>query len=509
MKLQNAYFNRYNFGESDFVSPGKQLEYIASTKPDTAAIISISKVGEVSSITWELLHKSSNRLARLLSERGINSGSTVLVSLPNGIEHIVATYAIWKLGACYLPISNKTSVAELAEICCMATPDIAFSDYECCSATDCIGTDGFFDRLAGYSAEPLADTMAIPNMISLSGGTNGKIKLIRQNIPSGMSDGVIENWFKMSGMDFDQQQLLIGPLFHGAPHTAAFNGLFTGGTLIIPRNLCPDNIVRIIKEYRVEFMQIVPTLMNRMIKLKSLKSEDFESIKAICHTGGFCSAQLKQAWVDILSPERVYEIYSMTEVIGLTCIRGDEWLEHRGSVGRPIQGGKISIRDCEGNTLSAREIGEIFMTPPQNYFCTEYMNHKALEVKDGGFRSVGDIGYVDEDGYLYFSDRRSDMIVTGGENVFAAEVENVLLQHPDILDAVVVGIPDEEWGRRLHAVVEAMRDISKEELSAFLAQYLLPYKIPKTFEFVGLIRRKDNGKIVREKILQDCITRGV
>lgn len=254
---------------------------------------------------------------------------------------------------------------------------------------------------------------------------------------------------------------------------------------------------------------MVPTLMNRILKLENLNPEDFSSLKALCHTGGFCSTQLKQAWINILSPEKLYEIYSMTEVIGLTCIRGDEWLRHRGSVGRPIQGGKISIRDEAGRELPPRETGEIYMTPPQDYFCTEYMNHKALEVKDGGFRSVGDIGYLDEDGFLYFSDRRSDMIVTGGENVFAAEVENVLLSHPDILDAVVVGIPDEDLGRRLHVVIEAMKEIPEAELRAFLAEQLLPYKIPKTFEFVKFIRRRDNGKIVRDQVLQECISRGV
>lgn len=130
-------------------------------------------------------------------------------------------------------------------------------------------------------------------------------------------------------------------------------------------------------------------------------------------------------------------------------------------------------------------------------------------MKEGGFRSVGDIGYVDEQGYLYFSDRRSDMLVSGGENVFATEVETALLRYKDILDAVVVGIPDEDMGRRLHAVIESGKEIPAEELKTFLGQYLTPYKIPKTFEFVRSIRRGDNGKADRKRILEDCIARGV
>ena len=199
----------------------------------------------------------------------------------------------------------------------------------------------------------------------------------------------------------------------------------------------------------------------------------------------------------------------MTECIGLTCIRGDEWVKHPGSIGRPVGDSKVSIRDENGKEVAPFEIGEIYMTAPASYLVTEYINWEPLEVKEGGFRSVGDIGYVDEQGYLYFSDRRSDMLVSGGENVFATEVETALLRYKDILDAVVVGIPDEDMGRRLHAVIESGKEIPAEELKTFLGQYLTPYKIPKTFEFVRSIRRGDNGKADRKRILEDCIARGV
>jgi len=202
-------------------------------------------------------------------------------------------------------------------------------------------------------------------------------------------------------------------------------------------------------------------------------------------------------------------MYSMTEVIGMCAIRGDEWLRHPGSVGLPQYGSKISIRDCDGKELGPYEVGNIYMSPPAGFFYTEYINERPLNTLDDNFRSVGDMGYVDSEGYLYFADRRSDMIVTGGENVFAAEVENAMLRDPHVLDAVVVGIPDAEWGRRLHAVLETDGQIDAAELKSFLKQFLLPYKIPKTYEFVKRIKRKENGKIARDEVLNDCIARGV
>lgn len=509
MTIRGDFFNRFNKGKSDFVTPGKQLEYISQLKPDSSAIICIDKEQKVSSVTWHELHVCSNRLACFLMEKGVGPGSVIVVTLPNSIEHIIAVFAIWKTGACYLPVPYKTAGAEMDQICQIIAPEGAFSDFDVSGMKFCLDSRGIYSAMEGQEDTMPKDITANPNMISLSGGTSGKLKFIRQNVACGLDDNTLRHWFAMSGMDFEQRQLFLGPLFHGAPHTAAFNGLFAGNTLIMPRNLCPDNVVRLIKEYQIEFVQTVPTVMNRILKLPDIKKEDFASVKALCHTGGYCFAHLKKLWIDLLGPEKVYEIYSMTEIIGLTCIRGDEWLKHYGSIGLPAGTGKISIRDEEGRELPPYKIGEIFMTPPVDCFITEYINQEPLKAEKGGFKSVGDIGYMDDQGYLYFSDRRSDMLVIGGENVFATEVEAALLRCQKVIDAVVIGIPDEEWGRRLHAVVEAAEDISKEELVCCLGEYLPPYKIPKSFEFVKRIPRGDNGKADRDKILKECITRGI
>ena len=365
------------------------------------------------------------------------------------------------------------------------------------------------EACAGYPDEMPPDVISNPNIINASGGSTGKPKLIRQNIPCGHSDLSLSSWFEVSGMKMDQTQLLCGPLFHGAPHIAAMNGIFAGGTLVLPQSLCPEFLIDCIEKYDIKFLQTVPTLMHRMIKIPGLKKESFAGMEALCHTGGVCSEWLKRAWLQLISPEKLYEMYSMTEVIGMCAIRGDEWLKHPGSVGQPKYGSKISIRDSEGNELAPFEIGNIFMSPPAGHFYTEYINEKPLDTKGDNFRSVGDMGYVDNENYLYFSDRRCDMIVTGGENVFAAEVENALLRNLHVLDAVIVGIPDPEWGRRIHAVLETDGELDVASIKEFLKNYLVPYKIPKTFEIVKRIPRLDNGKVAREAILKDCISRGV
>lgn len=502
------YFNKFNRGQSDFVTAGMQLKYVSDCKPNDTAIIYIDKNDEPHEITWHQLHVQSNRLAWMLKRESIGPGTVVMVAWPNSIEHIIATFAIWKAGACYLPVSDKIACKELFEVSEMINASAAFTECDIPEVALTFNKLMMYDAMKGQPEEMPEDIMSNPNMISMSGGTSGKPKLIRQNMPSGISDEIFKMWFQMSGMDFEQKQLLVGPLFHGAPHTAAFNGLFSGNTLVIPRNLCPENIIKLVKKYRIEYIQIVPILLSRIVKQAGVKKEDFASIKALCHTSGYCSDWLKEKWMDLLSPEKIYEIYSMTEIIGLTCIRGDEWMKHKGSVGLPVGDGKISIRDEKGRPLMPGQLGEIYMKSPcAESFATEYLN-RDMKGSDDGFKSVGDFGYVDAQGYLYFVDRRHDMLVTGGENVFATEVETALLMHDDILDVAVVGLPDEEWGRRVHAVIEAMREITEEELRMHLKELLTPYKIPKTFEFVPSLKRVGNNKTDRERILEECVTRG-
>lgn len=507
--MSNTYehFNIFNHDENSKFTPGKQLANIAAVKPNETALIYVSNENVESVMTWHELETYSNRIAWFLMDKGIGPGSSVIVALTNTITHIALAFGIWKTGACYAPISNRTPKRNMMEICKCIEPSLVVTNRNQPAGYESLTSTEIKELSSGYSNEMPPDIEAIPNIANCSGGTSGKTKVIQQNIPAGESDEGLKTWFHNSGMRFEMRQLLAGPLFHGAPHSVAFNGLYCGNTLIMPANLKADNIVKLIKDYKIEYVQMVPTLMQRIIHVPDFKKEDFSSVEALCHTGGMCSSDLKKKWLEIIAPEKLYEIYSMTECVGLTSIRGDEWLEHPGSVGT-MANGYISIRDEEGKELPNGQVGEIFMSWGEFSPNVVYKNIPNIEADDKGFKSVGDMGYLDADGYLYFTDIRSDMIVSGGENIFAAEVETVLKKHEKVIDAVIVGLPDKEWGRRIHAIVEAKSPVTDKELIKFSLNYLPPYKIPKSFEFVDEIPRNESGKLLRHEMLENAIKKG-
>ena len=503
------HFNIYNKSqmafEPTFVSTGRQIESIAKEKPNEIAIIEINKEEtEVKTITWNDLYIKSNQLAWLFKENGVDNTSTIMTCLPNSICNVLCAYAAWKNGACFLPIAPRSTDAEIDNFAEMAKPKIIVCDGYLPEGYVGFDTCNLMHRLEAYSEKMPPDVLANPSRAQTTGGSSGKPKLIRIKRPAGESDESLMSWFFMTGQFFGCRQLVCGPMFHGAPCSAVFSGLNSGNLVVMPNNYKPIAIERYIKEYGIECVQMVPTLMHRIMKLDSFNPDDFKTLKSLSHTGGYCSPELKLFWIKLLGAKNVYEIYSMSEMIGMTVIRGDEWLKHRGSVGRPYGGCRIEVRDELGNALPAGEVGEIFMTPSGGYLETEYVGRSQLSDTGRGYRSVGDMGYVDEDGYMYFADRRSDMIVTGGENVFAVDVENAFLQHPDIVDMVVVGIPDPEWGRRIHAVIEAKREMTYDEFRHYGWKYLLPFKVPKTIEYVDALPRKESGKLNRAALATLC-----
>lgn len=500
-----SHFNIFNHGEDSFFTPGTQLANIANVKPDAPAIVYISPKNTETIMTWRALETLSNRIAWYLLDQGIESGKSVIVALPNIPTHIALAFGIWKAGGCYVPISDRVPRQNLLEICECVAPSLVVTNRWKPGNYHALSSSELKELCGEYPDAMPPDVLAVPNLANCTGGTTGKTKVVQQNMPAGESDEGLQTWFTLSGMRFEMRQLLAGPLFHGAPHSVAFNGLYCGNTLYMPSCLDAKTIVALIKKYQIEYVQLVPTLMQRIMKLPDFDPKDLASLEVLCHTGGVCSADLKREWFRIISPEKIYEIYSMTECVGITYIRGDEWLTHEGSIGR-MPCGSISIRDEDGRELPPGEIGNIYMSWHGNAPRIEYINFTPLESDENGFKSVGDIGYIDEEDYLYFIDRRSDMIVTGGENVFAAEIETVLKKSKKVVDAVVVGLPDKEWGHCIHAFIEANEPISEKSLIKLALNYLPPYKIPKSFEFVDRIPQSNNGKIVRSKLVEQYLT---
>jgi len=503
--MAGVHFNRFNLGERDFVTPGMQLKYISEAKAGKPAVIAISKENVVSEISWKELHVESNRIAWLLAEHGVTKDSNVIVAFTNCILHVACAYAIWKLGACYTAISAKTSCDEVEGICRLLSPELVLADIPVPDSVTRFSAADLISRITAYPEEMPPDTVAAPSRAFLSGGTSGQPKIIQNMCPEGYDDQGIRELFRRSGQQFEQRQLLVGPLFHTAPNIFLFSGLFLGNTIIMPERFGAEQMVKHIVDYQIQFVMLVPIMMYRILKLENIQKEQFRSITALTHTGGPCSVSLKQAWIDLLAPEKVHEIYSMTEGLGLTIIRGDEWMKHRGSVGRPLYC-EIMICDDKGNALGANQVGEIYMRSGHP-LPTRYIGHEQVAETAEGYRSVGDMGYLDEDGYLYYVDRRCDMIVTGGENVFVSEVESILMRRGDITDVVLLGVPDAEWGRSIHAVIETSASLSARELTNYLSERILPYKIPKKFYFTTHIPRMENGKVNRSTMLQQYLSR--
>jgi bile acid-coenzyme A ligase len=273
--------------------------------------------------------------------------------------------------------------------------------------------------------------------------------------------------------------------------------------LVILERFEATRAVEAIEQFKISFMQLVPTMMQRIAKLDGVETRDFSSIEGCVHVGSPCPEWVKEKWIEFVRPERLYEIYGTTENIGATLITGNDWLEHRGSVGQPVSC-EIKIMDLDGNEAPPGQVGEIFMRPASKEPTYEYLGSEPLESTLDGFTSAGDLGWLDDEGYLYIADRRTDMIISGGANVYPAEVEAVLNAHPRVGDTAVIGLPDPEWGRRVHALVEPLdysSPPSPEELKQFCRQSLASYKAPRTYEYLERLPRDETGKIRRSQLV--------
>jgi bile acid-coenzyme A ligase len=262
-----------------------------------------------------------------------------------------------------------------------------------------------------------------------------------------------------------------------------------------------------IARHRVSFVNLVPTMMARMLRvLNTLPNVyDLSSLEVIWHMGAPCPAWLKKRWIDLVGADRLYEMYGTTEGIALTTISGQDWLAHPGSVGRPILG-EMKVIDLDGNPAAPGQNGEIVMRRSPGSLPTYHYIGAEARVYDDGWESLGDIGWFDEDGYLYLADRDVDMVLVGGANVYPAEVEAVIMEHPAVLSCAVVGLPDDDLGQRLHAVVQADGELSEAALRAFAAERLVRYKVPRSFRFVSEPLRDDAGKVRRSAVRRVEIT---
>jgi bile acid-coenzyme A ligase len=268
-----------------------------------------------------------------------------------------------------------------------------------------------------------------------------------------------------------------------------------------------DQFLRLITDHRVTYLATVPTVMQRLLPVYRAGPDayDLSSIRKFWHLGAPCPPAIKRAWIDLLGPEKVWELYGGTELQSITVISGDIWLAHPGSVGIVVAG-EMKVLDDDGNECPAGVVGEIYMRPGHGSPPTYRYVGVTAKSRDG-WDSLGDLGHFDADGFLYLSDRRVDMFTVGGRNVYPAEIESALAEHPDVLSCLAVGVPDGDLGQVPHALVQAATELDEAAVLAFLSQRLAGYKVPRNVEFVDRPLRDDAGKARRSAVRDEVILR--
>jgi bile acid-coenzyme A ligase len=454
-------------------------------------------------VSWAEFEARTNRLARAYQQLGVKPDDFVTVSLPNGIEFFEACFAIWKAGATPQPISARLPKLERDQIVEIGAPSLVIGVAE-----------GEYPQAAcvpqGYapSAElpdtPLPEATAASFKAMTSGGSTGRPKLIVSKQPAASDPDV-------PLLEISQQgcMLIPGPLYHNGPFLWAMTALFKGCTVVVTTRFDAEETLRLIEKHKVDVIYTVPTMMRRIWALpEEVRNRyDLSSLKALWHLAAPCPAWLKECFIEWLGPEVIWELYGGTEGQGSTTIQGTEWLKHRGSVGKPVETCEMKIVGEDGQTLPPREVGEVFIRPLAGAGTTyRYIGADAKAI-DGGWESLGDLGWMDEDGYLYLSDRLSDMVIVGGANIYPAEVEAAIEAYPGVRSSAVIGLPDEDMGARLHAVIDRPDGpVDDAAMIAHLAERLVRYKIPKSFEYTAEAVRDDAGKVRRKALREARLT---
>ncbi|MDE1174831.1 MAG: AMP-binding protein [Parvibaculaceae bacterium] len=475
---------------------GRIPAFWAESDPDAPAL---SHEGET--ISRGAFERRTNRLARAYEALGVREGDMVTIGLPNGIEFFEACFATWKLGATPQPISARLPRIERDMIVEVGNPRLVVGVPQ--------GTHGDTVCLPiGFEPDPALSDAPLPERVSrywkapTSGGSTGRPKIIVSNDP-----GLFDPMEKPLQMETGRTQLVPGPLYHNGPFSFSMRGFCSGNHIIIMTRFDAEETLGLLANHKVDWVNLVPTMMHRIWNLPAeiRNKYDLSSLRIVLHLAAPCPAWLKEEWINWLGPARIHELYGGTEAQGFTWITGEEWLQHKGSVGRIGAGSQVRIVDEAGNVLPAGEIGEVFFMPDRGPGSTYHYIGASPKQIDGGWESIGDVGWLDEDGYLYLADRHTDMILSGGANIYPAEIEAAIEAFPGIRSSCVIGIPDDDMGNLVHAIIDVPEPIDTEALTSHLAERLVRYKIPRTFEYVSEPLRDDAGKVRRSQLRKERI----
>jgi long-chain acyl-CoA synthetase len=483
-------------------------------------------------VTFDELEARANRLAHSFRRAGLVEGDAVAILMENN-EHIHAVmWAARRSGLYYVPINTHLTAPEAAYIVdnsaakaiigsaalrktcenlaehlpagLPAVLMIALDDEE----ADLDGWLRYPECVADQPDTPIDDEVE-GDLLQYSSGTTGRPKGIKRELPHvspavapGLMSALVGFWMHPNAV-----YLSPAPLYHTAPSVWSMSVQAGGITTVVLEKFDPEGCLEAIQRHRVTHGQFVPAMFTRMLKLPDSvrDSYDLSSLQRVMHAAAPCPVEIKKQMIDWWGPI-VDEYYASSEAIGSTLIGAEEWLAHPGSVGKPMNC-QIHILDEDGNELPPDQAGEIYF---EGGFSFEYLNdaEKTAASHDRhGWATVGDVGYLDDDGYLYLTDRRHHMIISGGVNIYPQEAENLLVTHPKVLDAAVFGIPHDEMGQSVKAVVQTVdpadaTDEFADGLLAWLRDRLAHYKCPRSISFEAQLPRTDAGKLYKNELVE-------
>lgn len=432
-------------------------------------------------VSFGALDASATLWAGSIVDQGVRPDELVAFTLPNGPEFLSLTFGIYRAGATPAPLSPKLPARERDAILDVMRPAAV---------------------IEGEGARRSSETKDVPRHVAASwkactsGGSTGTPKVIVDGRAAAFVDGM-----DFIGIPAGEVVLVPGPLYHNAPFSAAVFALWRGSTVVTMDRFDPEAALAVIERERVAWALMVPTMLHRIMALPaSVRAKyDLSSWKMVVHTAAPMPRWLKKAWIAWMGPDHIWEVYGATEGLVRCWIGGRDWLKRPGSVGRPLGGGRLLILNEVGEPMPTGEIGEVFAMPAGGPGSTyRYIGAERRSTADG-WESVGDCGHVDADGYLFLADRRSDLIISGGVNIWPAEVEAAILRHPAIGSCAVVGEADVDLGQIVHAIVQAETPLSLDELCAFLGEHLSRSKWPRRLTVQREAVRDDAGKFRKSR----------
>lgn len=505
-----------------------EMFHRASTRP--AEIITGDRI-----VTQEAMSRRTAQVAGALKAMGIGEGAVVAQLMRNDTPIIEVNIAAQRLGCYSVPLNWHLTGPELLYVIHDCSADVlvvhsdllplvrdglpagchviavetppsiraAYSlDAELCKVPqDVIEYESWLEAAAPHSGPTPPERGAIV----YTSGTTGKPKGVKRNpMTSQEAEWNAEIFRNTYGIAPDMRGLVVTPLYHASPNGFARYAATRGRLLVLTPRFEAEEFLALIEKHRINVVTAVPTMFVKLLKLPREIREKYDtsSLRWISHTASACPVEVKKALIDWFGPI-VHEVYGGTEV-GITLHASpQEWLERPGTVGRCVPNSRIRILGDDGEQLSAGEPGEIYLRNA-NYADFTYINNPQarVEAERDGYISIGDVGYLDEDGFLFISDRKRDMIIFGGTNIYPAEIESELIQCPDVADCAVIGLPDPEFGEIVIAYVQpapgAPRDANA--IRDFLVPRLAKYKIPKVINFADTLPREESGKLMKRKL---------